>query len=203
MLTPKSTRAVKTGRMSAAALGVLLYAGAHDTQAAGADSADASPAGTLLYGYFREARGTAAAPAQRTIDFNDIRRATADRVHIYFDGGAAHVGVLAGLHHASGDLALSSDRATQGEPDVPLKNSDAFVRAKIRLTLGKNWLGFVYADVGAADSALKWQGLAGIRSGHGVDLFGGWRQITYHFSPGMGFDSLDFKGPFFGATLAW
>ena len=203
MLTPKSTPAVKTGRMSAAALGMLLYAGAHNTQAAGADSADASPAGTLLYGHYREARGIAAAQAQRTVDFNDIRRATADRVHIYFDGGAAHPADLAGLHNASGDLALSSNRATQGEPEVPLRNSDAFVRAKVRLTLGKNWLGFVYADVGAAGSALKWQGLAGIRSGRGVDLFGGWRHITYHFSPGMGFDSLDFKGPFFGGTLAW
>src|SRR5215469_14201466 len=202
MLTAKSTAAVKTGRMSAAALGMLLYAYAHNTQAAGADSAEASPAGTLLYGYFREGRGIAATQAQQIVDFND-RRATADRVHIYLDGGAAHPAVLAGLHHASGDLALSSNRATQGEPEVPLRNSDAFVRAKVRLTLGKNWLGFVYADVGAADSALKWQGLAGIRSGHGVDLFGGWRHITYHFSPGMGLDSLDFRGPFFGGTLAW
>ena len=203
MLTPKSTPAVKTGRVSAAALGMLLYAGAHNTQAAGADSADASPAGTLLYGYFREARGTAAALAQRTVDFNDIRRTAADRVHIYFDSGAASPAVLAGLHHASGALALPTERATQGEPEVPLRNSDAFVRAKLRLTLGKNWLGFVYADVGAADSAVRWQGLAGIRSGHGVDLFGGWRHITYHFSPGMGFDSLDFNGPFLGGTLAW
>jgi len=170
MLTPKSTPAVKTGRVSAAALGMLLYAGAHNTQAAGAD---------------------------------DIRRAAADRVHIYFDSGAATPAVLAGLHHASGDLALPTERATQGEPEVPLRNSDAFVRAKLRLTLGKNWLGFVYADVGAADSAVRWQGLAGIRSGHGVDLFGGWRHITYHFSPGMGFDSLDFNGPFLGGTLAW
>jgi hypothetical protein len=194
---------MKAGRMSAAALGMLLYAGAHNTQAASADSADASPAGTPLYGYFREARGMAAALAQRTVNFKDIRRATVDPVHISFDGGAAHPVVLARLHHAFGDLALASDRATQGEPEVLLRNSDAFVRAKVRLTLGKNWLGFVYADVGAADSALRWQGLAGIRSGHGVELLGGWRHITYHFSPGMGFESLDFKGPFFGGTLAW
>jgi hypothetical protein len=189
--------------MSAAALGMLLYVGAYNTQAAGADSADASPAGTPLYGYFREARGMAAAPAQRTVNFNDIRGAAVDPVHTSFDRGAAHPAVLARLHHVFGDLALSSDRATQGEPEVLLRNSDAFVRAKVRLTLGKNWLGFVYADVGAADSAVRWQGLAGIRSSHGVALLGGWRQITYHFSPGMGFDSLDFKGPFFGGTLAW
>jgi hypothetical protein len=61
----------------------------------------------------------------------------------------------------------------------------------------------VYADMGARDSALKWQGLAGIRGGHGVDLLGGWRHITYRFSPGTGFDLLDFSGPYLGATLAW
>ena len=112
--------------------------------------------------------------------------------------------LLARLHYAFGsDLGLASDRARHGEREVLVRNSDAFVRAKVRLTLGKEWLGFVYADMGAADSALKWQGLAGISCGHGVDLLGGWRHVTYHFSPGQGFDSLDFNGPFLGATLAW
>jgi hypothetical protein len=112
--------------------------------------------------------------------------------------------LLARLHYAFGsDLGLSSDRARQGEREVLVRNSDALVRAKVRLTLGKEWPGFVYADIGAADSALKWQGLAGIPCGHGVDLLGGWRHVTYHFSPGQGFDSLDFNGPFLGATLAW
>lgn len=112
--------------------------------------------------------------------------------------------LLARLHYAFGsDLGLSSDRARQGEREVLVRNSDAFVRAKVRLSLGKEWLGFVYADMGAADSALKWQALAGMPCGQGVDLLGGWRHVTYHFSPGQGFDSLDFNGPFLGATLAW
>ena len=245
MLTRKSTPATKTGRMSAAALGMLLCASAHATPAAGADSADALPAGALLYGYFRQARGGASVPAQRTANFNEILRRTDDPAHVSFDGEAAQpAGLTAGatarvrgqaralaaqyrpvagsapgfsapvdaslsdllarLHYAFGsDLGLSSIRARQGEREVLLRNSDAFVRAKVRLTLGKEWLGFVYADVGAADSALRWQGLAGIRGGHGVDLLGGWRHVTYHFSPGRGFDSLDFDGPFLGATLAW
>jgi hypothetical protein len=111
--------------------------------------------------------------------------------------------VLARLHHVGSDLAQSSDRTRQGEGEVLVRNADAFVRAKVRLTLGKGWPGFVYADLGAADSALKWQGLAGIPCGHGLDLLGGWRHITYRFTPGQGFDSLDFNGPFLGATLAW
>ena len=179
--------------MSAAALGLLLYAGAHSTQAAGADSADVSPAGTLLYGYFREARGGASVPAQPIVNFAEIRRAE-----------VVPRAALARLNNAfGGDLGLSSDRAKQSDSEVLLRNSDAFVRAKVRLTLGRKWHGYVYADMGAADSALRWQGMAGISGGHGIDLLGGWRHVTYHFSPGMGFDSLDFNGPFLGATLTW
>jgi hypothetical protein len=108
------------------------------------------------------------------------------------------------LHYAFGsDAGLASDRTLQAEREVLLRNSDAFVRAKLPVTVARDWRGFVYADMGAADSALKWQGLAGIRDGHGLELLGGWRHVTYHFSPGMGLDSLDFAGPFLGATLAW
>lgn len=112
--------------------------------------------------------------------------------------------LLTRLHYAfGGDLGLSSDRARQGEHEVLLRNSDALVRGSIRLTPGKRWNVFMYADIGAADSVLKWQGLAGIRSSNGLDLLGGWRHVTYHFSPGRGFDSFDFDGPFLGATFAW
>jgi hypothetical protein len=231
--------------MSATALGMLLCASAHFTPAASAELADALPTGAPLYGYFREARGDAFVPAQRTANFDQIRHGTDDPAHVSFDGEAVQpAGLTAGatarvdgwaralvaqarpvtgwapglsapvdaslsdllarLHHAFGsDLGLSSGLARRGEREVLVRNSDALVRAKVQLTLGKEWLGFVYADIGAADSALKWQGLAGIPCGHGVDLLGGWRHVTYHFSPGQGFDSLDFNGPFLGATLAW
>lgn len=112
--------------------------------------------------------------------------------------------LLTRLHYAFGSsVGPSSDRARQEESEVLLKNSDAVVRAKVRVTLGKEWRGFVYADVGAADSALRWQGLVGIRGGHGVDVLGGWRHVTYHFNAGSGLDSLEFDGPFLGATLTW
>jgi hypothetical protein len=111
--------------------------------------------------------------------------------------------LLARLHHAFGaNLRLSSDRAHQAEREVLLSNSDALIRTRVPLTLGKDQFAFVYADMGARDSTLKWQGLAGIRGGHGVDLLGGWRHVTYP-SPGMGVDLLDFNGPYLGATLAW
>lgn len=184
--------------MTAAALGMLLYASAHTTSVAGADSADTLPAGGPLYGYFREARGGASVPAQQTDRFARSAPGLGVRVD------ASPSDLLARLHYAFGrDLGLSSNRARQDEGELVLRNSDAFVQAKVRLTLSKEWRGFVYADIGAADSELRWQGLAGIHAGLGVDLLGGWRHVTYHFSPGRGFDSLEFNGPFLGAALAW
>lgn len=190
--------------MSAAALGLLLCVSALTTPAIGADSAAALLVEDQPYGYFREVRVGAALPAQRTVNFNEIPRPKDGLVHSGSEGEAAQPTILARLHYAFGsDLRLSSDRASQGGSEVLLKNSDAFVRAKVRLTLGQKWLGFAYADMGAADSSLRWQGMAGIRGANGVDVLGGWRHVTYHFLPGMGFDSLDFNGPFLGATLTW
>jgi hypothetical protein len=206
MLTGKQTPARKTGRGSAAVLGMLLSASAHPTPAVGADSALTLAAGTSLYGYFGEIRGVAV-PAQRTANLHEILRHTVDPAHGSIGGEAVDGSLsdlLAKLHYAfSRNLGLSSDRARQSEREVLVRNSDAFVRTNLRLGLAKEWRGFVYADLGAADSALRWQGLAGVRGGRGVALLGGWRHVTYHFSPGKGFDSLDFDGPYLGATLAW
>ena len=70
------------------------------------------------------------------------------------------------------------------------------------MPLGRERL-FVYADMGAADSPLRYQGLLGIRVGQDAHLLGGWRRITYYFSPGRDFDSLDFGGPFLAVQRAW
>jgi hypothetical protein len=74
MWTRKSTLATKTDRVSAVAFGMLLCVSAHTTAAVGVDPADALPAGAPLYGYFREARGGAPVPAQRTAHLDEIRR---------------------------------------------------------------------------------------------------------------------------------
>lgn len=210
----KSTPATKTGHVSAAALGILLCAIAHPTTAAGGDSPDALFRGAAPHGYFCGARSGASLSTRWTNNFDEICRCPEESTHICLDGEAvqpasptAYAGgqdLLTRLHYVFGsDVGLSSDRARQEQSEVLLKNSNAFVRAKIPVTLGREWRGFVYVDVGAADSALRWQGLVGIRGGHGVDVLGGWRHVTYHFNAGSGFDSLDFDGPFLGATLTW
>ena len=102
------------------------------------------------------------------------------------------------------DASKTDYRVTgiRGRDDVLLTNADAAVGARLWLTAGSTSPAFVYADVGATNSAVRWQGFAGIHGGHGIDLVGGWRRVTYHYEPGSGFDSLDFNGPFLGATLA-
>jgi hypothetical protein len=100
------------------------------------------------------------------------------------------------------DPKLASDRARATEREVVLRNSEPSVPAKIRMTLGKDWL-FVYADMGAADSPLRWQSLVGIRVGPRAQLFGGWRHVTYYLSPGKDFDSVDSEGPFLGVQRVW
>jgi hypothetical protein len=168
-----------------------------DSAHASFDAETAQRAG-LTAGATARIRGQAHAPASRLGPVAGL----APGVSASVDASVSDL--LSRLHYAFGsDPGLSNERARQGEGEVLLRNADAFVRALLPLTLGKEWPGFVYADMGAADSALRWQGLAGIHGGHGVDLLGGWRHVTYHFSPGRGFDSLDFNGPFLGATLAW
>jgi hypothetical protein len=193
---------MKTGRMSAAVVGMLLYGSAHTAPAASAESVEGFAAGTTLFGLLRETRDRTPVLPPRPVDFNETRRPADERV-LSFDE-PLQPAILARLHYAFGsDPGPSIDRVSQGNPEVLLRNSDALVRTKVRMPLGRKWRGFVYVDMGAADSALRWQGLAGIQGGHGFDLLGGWRRVTYHFGPGMGFDSLDFNGPFVGATLAW
>jgi len=205
MLMRKSTPAAKTGRMSAMVVGVLVYAGAHASPAAGVDSMDALPPGAPLYGYIRAARSGATVAAKPTANFDVMNRGVAGSapgLSVAVDTSLSDL--VARLRRAFGsDLGLSSTRAQQDEREVLLTNTDALVRTKVRLAQGKEWHSFLYADMGAADSALRWQSAAGIRGGHGVDLLGGWRHVTYHFSPGKGFDSLEFNGPFLAATLAW
>ena len=105
----------------------------------------------------------------------------------------------AGLSSSDEDRRLAGIRRRD---EVLLSNADAIVGARWWLTPGSATPAFVYADVGATNSALRWQGFAGIHGGHGIDLVGGWRRVTYHYAPGLGVDSLDFDGPFLGAMVS-
>ena len=212
MLTRRATSGTKTGHWSVAVAGMLLNASTL-APAAGAENADASAPGTPLYAYFREPAGDArSAPRPDNLEAHvsgQFRARTAPHrpgappsLDAPVDAPVSEL--LARLHSAFGRALVSSREAVlRADRAVLFGNSDAFVRTKMPLALGNEQRAFVYADMGATDSALKWQGLAGIHAREDVDVVGGWRHVTYHFSPGSGFDSLDFNGPFLGATLAW
>jgi len=100
------------------------------------------------------------------------------------------------------DPLPAGDRARGTQREVFLRSSDSLVRAKVRMSLGREWLS-VYADMGGGNSPLRWQGLVAIRVGQDAHLLGGWRRVTYDLSPGGEFDSLDFDGPFIGAQRTW
>ena len=159
--------------ITAAALGMLLSASALATHAAAVDFADVLPAST-------------ATPQALAAQYRSL--AGTPGIDARLDEPLSHF--LARLPE-------------QRDLQLLLRNSDALVRATVRMNLGREWLGFVYADMGATDSAVRWQGLAGVHGGRGLDMLGGWRRVTYRFSPGAGLDSLDFDGPFLGATFAW
>lgn len=214
-MTRKSTAAMKMARIFTAGLGVFLSVGTFAAPAPDTDLADAR-ASTAVYAYFREARDGNLLPAPRTVDPTEIRDSAPyldALAHQYrtaqtqpgFSAAvdASLLGPLSQLDSVlDRDLQLSSNRMRQDESEVLLRNSDSLVRAKLRMNLGRDWL-FLYGDVGSWDSALKWQGLVGIRVGHGANLFGGWRHVTYYLSPGRDFSSLDSEGPFVGAQRSW
>jgi hypothetical protein len=145
--------------------------------------------------------------AQRAPTLDSMSRAVIRLWAIALWGACSHawaagdglVPPVSGLSVSEQDQRLAGIR---GRDDVLLRNADAVVGARLWLRPGSGSSAFVYADVGATNSAVRWQGLAGIHGGHGIDLVGGWRRVTYHYAPGAGFDSLDFDGPFLGATLA-
>ena len=199
MLIGKSKPPKTLGRVSAAVLGMLLYASAHTTLAAAADSAESSRVETSLHGCASDSlTGESSALAAQ---YPAVAWSTTDHSAPV---AASSSDLLARLHYVfGGDFGVLGQRGRPADREVLFRNSDAFARANVGLNPGKEWAGFIYADFGALDSALRWQGLVGIRSGRGVDLLGGWRRVTYRFTPGTGVESLDFNGPFLGATFTW
>jgi hypothetical protein len=184
----KPTAATKIARMTAAAIGIWWLAG-HGALAADGDLAEASPTERVPVQVFALAHQ----------NLPEVRLAPSFGGPV---GSSLPDPPTRSRSVFSPGLQLAADRARATEREVVLRNSEPSVPAKVRMTLGKEWL-FVYADMGAADSPLRWQGLVGIRVGPRAQLLGGWRRVTYYLSPGKDFDSLDSEGPFLAAQRVW
>ena len=96
------------------------------------------------------------------------------------------------------------DRA--GERSARLENWDAFVGAKGRYRFGDDRRWFVpwYVDVGAGDSELTTQAMAGVGYTFAWgDAMAGWRYVGYRFKSGGAFEELSFNGAMASAVFRW
>jgi hypothetical protein len=81
---------------------------------------------------------------------------------------------------------------------------DAIVGVKGRMSFGadRHWYVPYYLDVGAGESDLTWQGMAGLGySFDSIDVTGVWRYLDYDFGGSKPIKSIDFNGPALGVTF--
>lgn len=106
----------------------------------------------------------------------------------------------------SGNVGSLPLPARGGTAEVEVDNWDAVVGAKGRIDLGSSgeWFLPFQADIGAGDSDLTWQLMAGIGyrlpAGH---LIAAWRHLDYRFKDGKAVESASFDGPSIGFVMRW
>lgn len=102
-----------------------------------------------------------------------------------------------------GPIALPDLSGARG---VDMRNWDAIVGVKGRATFGdrRQWFVPYYVDVGAGDSKLTWQAMAGVGYAFGWgDVVGVWRYVDYQMKSGKPIESLTLNGPAIAATFRW
>jgi len=66
----------------------------------------------------------------------------------------------------------------------------------------RQWYVPYYLDVGAGESDLTWQGMAGLGySFDSIDVTGVWRYLDYDLGDSRPIKSIDFNGPAVGVTF--
>jgi hypothetical protein len=93
-----------------------------------------------------------------------------------------------------------------GNATAELSNWDAIIGVKGRAVLGESrqWFLPYYVDVGAGESNLTWQAMAGIGySFEWGDLAGAWRYLDYDMKSGKSIESMTFNGPTIAAVFRW
>lgn len=104
----------------------------------------------------------------------------------------------------NGDISTLPVVDRSGSSGVKDTQWDAIVGVKGRATFGadRQWFVPYYLDVGAGDSDLTWQGMAGLGySFDSIDVIGVWRYLDYDFGDSTPLKSLDFNGPALGVTF--
>jgi cellulase/cellobiase CelA1 len=106
----------------------------------------------------------------------------------------------------SGNVGSIPVSGRSGNSEVSRSNWDAIVGVKGRVMFGgdRRWFVPYYLDIGAGDSDLTWQAMAGIGySWHWGDVFAAWRYIDYDLGPGKPFSDLNLNGPLLSVAFRW
>jgi hypothetical protein len=93
-----------------------------------------------------------------------------------------------------------------GKATAELSNWDAIIGVKGRASLGESRTWFLpwYADIGAGESNLTWQAMAGIGYAFGWgDVVVAWRYLDYDMKSGKKIESMTFNGPAIAAVFHW
>lgn len=91
-----------------------------------------------------------------------------------------------------------------GRAEVDINHWDAIVGAKGRFDISGPWFVPFHADIGAGDSDLTWQLMAGVgyrlQAGH---LIAAWRHLDYRMKADRPIESASFGGPTLGFVMRW
>ena len=94
-----------------------------------------------------------------------------------------------------GSVALADRTGSRGDS---LQNWDAIIGVRGRHAFGERraWFAPYHLDVGAGESNLTWQAIAGIGYSFGWgDVLAAWRYLDYDMKSGETIESLNFNGP--------
>jgi len=93
-----------------------------------------------------------------------------------------------------------------GKVKESLSNWDALIGVRGRFAFGakKTWFVPYYLDVGAGDSDLTWQGIAGIGYAfRWCEVAAVWRYLYYDLPSSKAIEDMSFSGPEIGVTFRW
>ena len=106
----------------------------------------------------------------------------------------------------NGNIAQFPLPGRAGTQSVKNHVTDGVVGLKGRVALGKDLKWFIpyYGDIGAGDSKVTWQAMAGL--GYAFtwgEIMGGYRYLDYQFKSQSKIDNLNFDGPMLGVAFRW
>jgi len=131
------------------------------------------------------------------------------RPHVVLDlfGGARRLDISTSLAwRFDSNVGPFAGPSRSGTADASGDNWDAIGGVKGRIALGasRRVYAIFYADAGAGDSDLTYQGLAGV--GYAFkhcDILGAWRYVGYELGDDRKLDSLGLTGPAVGVSFHW